>query len=123
MKIPGELLKTWRYDGFSLRVYHTGRFASRGTSLLAYRFRDKGKLIFDGSEYSPSPMDSDDGMETVYGILSFLSLRPGDTDREYFDKYTPEQLAWCESGRAEYLSLIVNEREEKLTERRRRKRA
>jgi hypothetical protein len=25
-------------------------------------------------------------------LLGFLSLKPGDTDREYFDDYTQEQL-------------------------------
>lgn len=25
-------------------------------------------------------------------LLGFLALRPGDTDAEYFERYTPEQL-------------------------------
>lgn len=28
-------------------------------------------------------------------LLGFLTLRPGDTDREYFDKYTPAQLEYA----------------------------
>lgn len=118
MKIPGELIKTWRYNGFSLRIYHTGRYDRYGKSVLAYRFRDRGKLIFDDSGFSPSPMHCDDSMETVYALLGFISLRPGDTDSEYFDKYTPSQMEWCQSGRAEELSCIVCVREERLNERR-----
>lgn len=36
-------------------------------------------------------VDSDDCLR---GILGFLTLRPGDTDLEYFEHYTEEQLGY-----------------------------
>ena len=43
-------------------------------------------------------------------ILGFLSLRPGDTDPEYFDSYSDEQLRWAQTY-GEELSLHAYELE------------
>lgn len=102
-----DILKVWKRDGFRLTLYYTGG------ERLEYRFTDKGKVIFTGNDYRPSPMHAIDSLESVYGLLGFLSLQPGDTDKEYFDKYSEDQLAWSESGRAEELSLLVNDFEER----------
>ena len=40
------------------------------------------------------------------GLLAFLSLKPGDTDPEYFEGYTPEQLEFARQE-GESLSLLV----------------
>jgi hypothetical protein len=53
-----------------------------------------GWIIFEGEDFAGSPMDADDSDETVAALLTFLTLRRGDTDAEYFESYTPEQLAW-----------------------------
>jgi len=110
-----EFIKTWRRDGFSLRLYDTGRTGDYGKARLAYRFRDRGTLIFEGDDFFCSPMHAIDSLDCVYSLLGFLSLRPGDTDSEYFDGYTPEQMAWCQSGRAEWLSCLVCDGEERLS--------
>jgi hypothetical protein len=120
--MTGELIKTWRRDGFSLRLYDTGRTGQYGKARLAYRFRDKGKLIFEGDDFFCSPLHAIDSLDSVYSLLAFLSLRPGDTDSEYFESYTPEQMNWCQSGRAEWLSCIVCDGEERLAKRRQRER-
>ena len=52
-------------------------------------------------------MDAD---ATVAGLLAFLSLKPGDTDPEYFEGYTPEQLAFARA-QGENLSLHAEELE------------
>jgi hypothetical protein len=44
-------------------------------------------VLFQGEDFAGSPLHTDDLDETVAALLSFLSLRPGDTDREYFDNY------------------------------------
>jgi len=54
-----------------------------------------------------------DGDETIAALLSFLSLRPGDTDDEYFDDYTEDQMEWAEMH-GEELSWIAMEMEEKI---------
>jgi hypothetical protein len=51
-----------------------------------------------------------DADATVAGVLAFLSLKPGDTDAEYFEEYTPEQLAFARAE-GENLSLYVEELE------------
>jgi hypothetical protein len=113
-----ELIKTWRNDGFYLRLYDTGRTGMYGKARLAYRFSDRGKLIFEGDDLFCSPMHCIDSLDSVFALLGFLSLRPGDTDSEYFDPYTKEQMAWCQSGRAEWLSCLVSDGEERLSNRR-----
>jgi hypothetical protein len=115
-----ELIKLWRRDGFTLRLYDTGRTGAYGKARLAYRFSDRGKVIFEGDDYFASPMHAIDSMDAAYGLMGFLSLRPGDTDEEWFASYTPEQMAWCQSGRAEWLSCIVCDGEERLSKSRRR---
>lgn len=56
-------------------------------------------------------MHADDSRETVAGLLHFLALRPGDTDRDYFDSYTPAQLEWCDAH-GEELAMLAMEMEE-----------
>lgn len=67
-----------------------------------------GAVIFEGEDYGCSPCHAIDSDEAVRGILSFLTLRPGDTDREYFEGYTPAQLEYCDEH-AESLSMFADE--------------
>lgn len=104
-----ERIKYWHAGEFSLTLWDTGRRDHRGQSRLKYRLRDGGRIIFEGEDFAGSPMHADDSMSTVRAILAFLSLRLGDTDKEYFDKHTPEQLEWRDSGRAEELAMYTME--------------
>lgn len=113
-----ELIKVWRKAGFTLRIYNTGRCDRRGQSVLAYDLKDGRKVIFSDADFARSPMDADDSLETVSALLGFLTLKPGDTDREYFDKYSDAQMDWCQSARCEELAMIQYEMEE-LSNRRR----
>jgi hypothetical protein len=76
---------------FSLSIFDTGRRDWRGASVLAYTFKQGSRVIFDGEDFSPSPLAADDSDDTIAALLGFLTLRPGDTDAEYFERYTPEQ--------------------------------
>src|SRR5262249_36783349 len=84
----------------------------RGQTRLAYRFSDSGKLIFEGSDFAGSPLHADDSDETIAALLSFLALRPDDTDAEYFERYSPEQLDWCQAN-GEELALEACQLEER----------
>lgn len=102
-----ELIKTWTDpdgQGFVLQIFDTRSTDHLGKSRLAYRFLHNDKLIFEGDDFCASPMNSIDGLQTVAALLSFLSLQDGDTDEEYFDSYTPEQIEWRDAY-AEDLSL------------------
>lgn len=115
-----ELIKRWTNNSFSLCLYDVNRRDERGKHVLAYRFSDHGRVIFSGEDFACSPCHAIDSMDTVYSLLSFLALREGDTDDEYFSNYTPEQFTWRDSGRAEELSMIVMEGEERLSQKARR---
>lgn len=110
-------LTVWRRGGYELRLYDAGT-DDEGREVLRYVFHDlgwseqSGRRLFVGGDYRPSPMHSVDGPESIAGLLSFLSLREGDTDRDYFDGYDERQLAWRDSERCELLQLIVHEMEE-----------
>jgi len=42
-------------------------------------------------------------------LLGFLTLRPGDTDVEYFDAYTPEQMEFAESYECEAMQMYTDD--------------
>lgn len=104
-------IRTWEEDGFRLEMFGTDTFDRRGVEYVAYELYHEGELIFEGDDYSPSPLHEPAGDYSVAGLLSFLSLKPGDTDPEWFDTYTPAQLAWAEAH-AEHLSYLSHDLEE-----------
>ena len=83
---------------------------------IAYEMYNDGKLLFSGSDYSPSPLISWDSLESALGLLGFLTLRPGDTDDEYFQNYTDLQKEWANSFECENLSGLVSSLENKEIE-------
>lgn len=92
-------------DGFRLTLGDTYQTDSMGKSILFYRMLDKkGATLFEGADFHCSPRQCIDSDETLRSLIGFLTLRPGDTDKEYFDSYTPVQLAFCSSD-AEALSM------------------
>lgn len=97
---------------FELKIWDTGRYDSRGQSRIGYTLRmsahngAKATVLLTGEDFSGSPMHADDSNETIASLMSFLTLRPGDTDPEYFAAYTPEQMAYC-NEHAEALSFEV----------------
>lgn len=76
---------------------------------LTMRENDRTTTLFEGSDFSPSPFDSIDGDDTVKALMGFLTLRPGDTDAEYFENYTNTQLDFC-NQHAEALAMAVMDR-------------
>lgn len=116
-----ELIRTWKHESefvdgkpFELRLFETDRYDERTHRwYLGYELLHGGKPIFDGEDFSPSPMHEVDSDEAVAHLLSFLSLQPGDTDDEYFENYIPEQLEWAKAH-GEELSWIAMEMEEEL---------
>jgi hypothetical protein len=109
-----EHIRTWTDpdgNGYRLELYDTYRQHRYGQELLAYQFFHKDKLIFDGADFGCSPMDAIDSDRCIAGLLSFLSLRPGDTDPEYFANYTETQHEFARSE-GETLSTYAMELEE-----------
>lgn len=92
---------------FTLQMYATPRSDARGQTIIGYEFKGPdGATIFAAEDFAGSPMDSDDSDASVRSLLGFLTLRPGDTDREYFDKYNEAQRAFAATD-AEALVLFT----------------
>jgi hypothetical protein len=104
-----ECIRTWEEDPFRLELYDTFQ-VRRGKSILAYRFFHNGVAVFEGDDFGPSPLHAIDSDETVAGLLAFLSLRPGDTDPDYFADYTEDQMTFA-LHYGEELSLYVEDLE------------
>lgn len=109
---------------FHLLVWDTGRVDSRhssGKSILGYRLEAHAPhltkhskhgekwLLFEGEDFACSPLHAIDSDEMIRSLMSFLTLRPGDTDAEYFANYTQVQLDYC-SQDAESLACEVERR-------------
>lgn len=95
---PGEFIRKWEEEDFRLELFDPNRRGFGGKHILAYRFFHEGKLIFEGDDYGCSPCHAIDSDAAVAGLLAFLSCKPGDTDPEYFDSYSPEQMEWCQAN-------------------------
>jgi uncharacterized membrane protein (UPF0127 family) len=107
-----DIIRDVDVDGYRLRMWDTYRTDRLGKSILGYEFFDRnGNLLFTGEDFSPSPMDAIDSDASVRALLGFLTLRPGDTDDEYFAEYTSEQMDFAQTD-AEELQLYTLEEEE-----------
>jgi hypothetical protein len=106
---------------FTLTMWDTGRAGYGGKWLLGYRLTMTERfnaefeparvrtVLFEGEDFGCSPLHAIDSDATVEGIMAFLTLRPGDTDADYFANYTPAQRDYC-ALHAEALSCEVQRR-------------
>ena len=111
-----ELLREVRAGGFVLWLETDGTCDNRGCETVYATLWDEDwteggddSAIFE--DYGPfhgSPLHATDSDEAVCSVMLFLSLRPDDTDADYFDGYTERQLAWCDA-RAEELAMLAEE--------------
>lgn len=75
-----------------------------GGDKVKYEMFYKDKLLFEGNDYRPSPMyKGQDSIEAAVALLDFFVLQIGDVERDYFAKYTPEQIEWRESSDCEQM--------------------
>ena len=104
-------METYTYNGYTLTVEESNNIRNGKVEVEYSLTSPSGEVIFNGSDFYASPLHSATGKESAGSLLSFLTLRPGDTDSEYFDKYTPRQWEFVENE-AEELSLWAMELEE-----------
>lgn len=62
---------------------------------LAYKMLVNGKILFEGSDFKPSPLYNWNDLQANLDLLGFLSTGIHDTDSEYFESYTQDQLNWA----------------------------
>jgi len=96
---------------FVLTTFDTGRTDALGKSIIAYEFREQGKMnnIFAGDDFHCSPLHAIDSDECVYGLLGFLTLRPGDVEVWYFKDYTASQHVFVQQH-AEHVAHEIERR-------------
>lgn len=96
---------------FTLHVWDTNTRDHMGKNRLAYQLRQHEagctRILFDGADFCCAPGQAIDSDACIECLMGFLTLRPGDTDSEYFDSYTEEQKEFCEQH-AETLSCEVH---------------
>lgn len=99
---------------FALTLSDTGRRDEYGKHIFHYRLTitdpqhyhseyvvraPQTRVLFEAEDYHAHyvPTHNFHDLDSVIeGIMGFLTLRPGDTDEEYFKNYTHEQLDYCE---------------------------
>ncbi len=95
---------------FTLTLWNNHTQDRMGKSMIRYRLNmsESGKrsTLFEGADFACSPLHAIDSDGAVEGIMGFLTLRPGDTDAEYFESATDAQVAYGEQH-AESLSCDV----------------
>ena len=100
---------------FQLTVWDTYRTDRLHKSILGYRLTmipphgRKPIELFTGEDFDCSPCYAIDSDDCVAALMGFLTLRPGDTDRDYFDNYTEAQLDFT-AQHAEALACEVYSR-------------
>jgi hypothetical protein len=75
-----------------------------------YTLFHNNKPLFSGNDFGVPPGKCEDTLEAVRGLLTFLTLRPGDTDSDYFANYTPAQMKFAQ-GDAEELQNWISKPE------------
>lgn len=99
-------------SGYSLVMWDTNQTDRLGKSVLGYALYAPGdqEPLFQGEDYGVSPAHAIDSDESVRGLIGFLTLRPGDTDAEYFSGYSERQMKFAK-GDAEELQLFGMDRD------------
>lgn len=92
-----------------LQVYLTWK----GGKNVSYVVFKNGGILFQGDDFKPSPLDKIESIDIPICLLSFLTLQPGDTDSEYFEKYTASQMGWANSFECEQLKGLVSDFEDR----------
>ena len=83
--------------------------AGEGRIRWQYTLCSNDQCLFHGDDFSSPHFWSEE--QVLYSLLGFLTLKPGDTDAEYFATYTPDQLEWANDCACEALAMEVQNHE------------
>jgi len=103
-----EIIRQVKFEryGVDLQIFDTYKCErdsqgfSTGRYIAGYVFAVNGKLLFEGTT---AYRGKDDDELLMFACMTFCCMRLGDTARDYFDNYTPEQIEWSESSECEQL--------------------
>lgn len=95
---------------FALELWDTGLRMDPNHSRLGYCLvmyaEGERWVLFRAEDYGVPSHQCIDSDDSVRGLMTFLTLRPGDTDADYFADYTLDQREYCDQH-AEALSFYV----------------
>lgn len=95
---PARYTHTNQHGTYELVLTDLHKLTSEGKTTVSYTLRKEGgPVIFQGADLHPGMGIPPTGPVAASHLLAFLTLRPGDTDDEYFDDYTSEQMAFRDS--------------------------
>lgn len=105
----------WTFQGCGrLVMWDANKPGDYGRVTIGYKFflpRARTPL-FEGEDYSTPLHHAIDSRHTVAGLLAFLTLGEGDTDEDYFSRYTAAQLDFRDSNPIrEELAMRVHDTE------------
>lgn len=82
----------------------------QGSDILKYYAFHKDVLIFEGNDYTPSPLFSGyDSLESMATLVGLLCTQHGDVGDDFFAAYTPDQIEWRDSNECEELSYVLGD--------------
>lgn len=107
-------MRTFKFETnngtYTVSLKGTDKRMSTGQIKTSYKLTaPDGTVLFKGDDFGCAPSHKPESKAASITLLGFLTLKPGDTDDDYFNDYTPEQMTWCESVDAEDLASIVYE--------------
>ena len=109
-----DIVNTWEYENYKV-ILHDPKYDFKQEKYgISYKFYVKDVLLFSGDDFYLSPLYAMDSEMGILSLLNFLTLQPGDTDEEYFQNYTQEQLDWSDSFECESLGCYLLDREEEI---------
>jgi hypothetical protein len=86
---------------YILRLYDLHSIEADNKRSVLVEFFREGKVLFLFQIEVPRHV-AIDSEAAASAAMGFICMRPGDTDKEYFDEYTDEQMSFAECE-AEYL--------------------
>lgn len=82
-----------------------------GNRVCSYIFSKNDTELMRGDDYKPSIMYSPDERDSIIALLSFMVVRPGNTDKEYFKDHTPQMMEWLKSDERDEVNMMVSDYE------------
>lgn len=92
--ISARLMAAYDFDDGHTLHLHAEQRDDEGRIVYTYVLEREGTVIFEGDDFRTGCWAEVDYADAARSLMGFLTLREGDTDADYFDRYTPEQLAW-----------------------------
>lgn len=83
-----------------------------GGEKCSFEMKLRGEVIANGNDFRPSPIHNIDDDLSMISLLSFLCVRPGDTDPEYFAEHTAAHLEWLKTPACDEIILMISDYEE-----------